>query len=974
MHSNTRSPRALGMLLLILCNIGIGIAQTPPVRILPLGDSITFGTGITTRQGGYRNQLYQLLTNSGYQVDFVGTKTDSNNPTLPDRNHEGNGGFRIDQIQAGVSGWLDSIEDPDVILLLIGTNDFSQKYNIQSAGTRLSNLIGDLAVKRPFARIVVSTLPPRTDDAALETQQLSFNASIPGIVSNQVALGRHVSHVNMHDSLAAGDLSDGVHPNTPGYDKMATVWHPAITGVITPLGTSDPPAIVRINRLDDFTKVSIRFSKPLADSAATVSNFSLSGGLAISQATLDSESKRIITLTTSLQTSGTRYTLTVNGVRDRTPQQNLIAPGSSIDFSTQGLNNGSFENDFAGWTATGNAVIAGSSPYTATEGGKLVVFNGGESTPSGQITQTFATVSGTSYRLTFDVGVLAYNTRQQQLQISVNGASPILTQSLTINGTANGVARWFPQQFLFTANSPSTTLAFRDVSATTASLDLLLDNAQITALASSGLRNLAVNSSPNGGVSINVTPADSNGSSNGGTSFSRSYTDGTTVNLSAPATSGGLTFSKWQRNGSDFATSAATSVPMTTDLTMTAVYEGTTPTQQIVVNGSFESGLASWASSGNVVVQSGSPYAPSDGGTLIVFNGGNSTPNGVISQTVPTTPGKTYTLDFDLGVFSYNTAQQKMLVRVEGSGNLLNQTLTLARSGGSNVVWTPRTYTFVANSATSTLSFTDVSTATASLDLTLDRVRITGEAPPQVETLVTNGSFESGLANWNATGSSNTVFVSTSLPATDGTTLIQFNGGNSPNDGQVSQVVQTSPGTTYQVNFDVGVLAYNTNNQTLRFRAEGNGILSTQFVTLKGTGGGQVQWVSRNFTFTANSTTTALNFSDISTTTLGLDLLLDHVRLSLAPAALVIDGGPAEPIPLASLDQPVTLVRNGAGSRITMIATSPGRYFLERSEDLQSWVFQSEVTLTEAGPVEFEDADSRADRMFYRIGHETTAD
>ena len=62
-------------------------ALAPSVRIMPLGDSITEGSeGLAPIQGGYRTKLYQLLTAAGFNVDFVGTLSDSNlNPDLPDR-------------------------------------------------------------------------------------------------------------------------------------------------------------------------------------------------------------------------------------------------------------------------------------------------------------------------------------------------------------------------------------------------------------------------------------------------------------------------------------------------------------------------------------------------------------------------------------------------------------------------------------------------------------------------------------------------------------------------------------------------------------------------------------------------------------------------------------------------------------------------------------------------------------------------
>lgn len=77
---------------------------------------------------------------------------------------------------------------------------------------------------------------------------------------------------------------------------------------------------------------------------------------------------------------------------------------------------------------------------------------------------------------------------------------------------------------------------------------------------------------PNSGVSITVSPNDSNGLGNGTTQFTRSYGDGSVVNLTAPATAGGSIFQKWQRDGVDLTTNPATSLTMDAAHTMTAVY------------------------------------------------------------------------------------------------------------------------------------------------------------------------------------------------------------------------------------------------------------------------------------------------------------------------------------------------------------------------------------------------------------------
>ena len=79
-------------------------------------------------------------------------------------------------------------------------------------------------------------------------------------------------------------------------------------------------------------------------------------------------------------------------------------------------------------------------------------------------------------------------------------------------------------------------------------------------------------SSPASGVAITVSPNDKSGLGNGTTLFTRSYNSGTVVSLTAPATASGNDFQKWQKNGVDAATTQATSVTMSANTTMTAVY------------------------------------------------------------------------------------------------------------------------------------------------------------------------------------------------------------------------------------------------------------------------------------------------------------------------------------------------------------------------------------------------------------------
>jgi Leucine-rich repeat (LRR) protein len=83
---------------------------------------------------------------------------------------------------------------------------------------------------------------------------------------------------------------------------------------------------------------------------------------------------------------------------------------------------------------------------------------------------------------------------------------------------------------------------------------------------------LTVQSSPGAGVSVTVSPADTNGDGSGTTTFTRDYTEGTAVTLTAPAQRSGQSFLKWLVDGASN-TNTTVTVTMNSDHTLTAVYE-----------------------------------------------------------------------------------------------------------------------------------------------------------------------------------------------------------------------------------------------------------------------------------------------------------------------------------------------------------------------------------------------------------------
>jgi lysophospholipase L1-like esterase len=300
-------------------------ATAPPLRIMPLGDSITDGVGAP---GGYRGTLYNLLTAQGYNVDMVGNQTD-NSEGLIEKEHEGHPGWRIDQLDSNIEAWLAAIEDPDFVLVHIGTNDFGQGLDTTHAINRLDALILKIAMLRPNANIVVTNLMVRGEPYNTQIQQ-QFNPFVQGVVNAHAAAGRKVTFLDMRSAVPLSDMPDQLHPNATGYTKMANAWRGAIQALATPVGDHSAPKIARVAGKVSRTEVSVIFSKPVADAAATVGNFAIPG-LTISGAVLDA-SQRVVTLTTSLQTPATTYTVTVNNVVDRQTAPLALAANSSATF------------------------------------------------------------------------------------------------------------------------------------------------------------------------------------------------------------------------------------------------------------------------------------------------------------------------------------------------------------------------------------------------------------------------------------------------------------------------------------------------------------------------------------------------------------------------------------------------------------------------------------------------------------------
>ncbi|HVG98365.1 MAG TPA: SGNH/GDSL hydrolase family protein, partial [Chloroflexota bacterium] len=198
-------------------------------KVMPLGDSLTDGYNIP---GGYRPELQALLQSDGLQVDFVGSLT--NGPAgFRDQEHEGHSGWRIEQIDGQARAWL-TASQPEVVLLLIGTNDMAQNFDPAGAPGRLSALLDTITSTLPQTRVIVSSIPrmgPGPSDVLDRIQ--AYNAAIPGIVQQKAAAGRRVSYVDAFSVITPDDLwGDWTHLAASGDRKLAETFHPALRDIL----------------------------------------------------------------------------------------------------------------------------------------------------------------------------------------------------------------------------------------------------------------------------------------------------------------------------------------------------------------------------------------------------------------------------------------------------------------------------------------------------------------------------------------------------------------------------------------------------------------------------------------------------------------------------------------------------------------------------------------------------------------------
>lgn len=233
------------------------VPEPQPVRILPLGDSITVGLPDT---GGWRAPLFERLEANLFDVDFVGSAPPFSDPALiDDWHHEGHNGWTLAHLTeypggpgapaSTIEDWLE-LFDPAVILLHAGTNDLGiEQLEPTQAAKRLQKLLLRIYDHSPTVHVVLARIVPLAP-GFYDWKWAQFNQGVDYLADQAQAAGFSLTVADMfgafvsHPNRAALYL-DPVHPNQAGYDVMADVWYDAVADLVQSLGAApeNPPLV-----------------------------------------------------------------------------------------------------------------------------------------------------------------------------------------------------------------------------------------------------------------------------------------------------------------------------------------------------------------------------------------------------------------------------------------------------------------------------------------------------------------------------------------------------------------------------------------------------------------------------------------------------------------------------------------------------------------------------------------------------------
>ena len=241
--------------LLLFCSFAISISSIANekvdsnkikdrITIMGLGDSITEG-GESFQS--YLFPLWERLFTAGYQFDFIGPLTGKFR--IGNLNHCGFGGKNTEFLEARIDS-IYRIYPADLVLIHSGHNHFSTENPVDGIISAHQSIIRKILAINPKAKILVAKV--------IESGKLPKYSYIPELndrIEKMVEKMRKPDIVLVDQAKgfdwSTNTISDKVHPNSDGADRMAQVWFDTIKQLLPAPPQSFHPEIVSYKKIEN---------------------------------------------------------------------------------------------------------------------------------------------------------------------------------------------------------------------------------------------------------------------------------------------------------------------------------------------------------------------------------------------------------------------------------------------------------------------------------------------------------------------------------------------------------------------------------------------------------------------------------------------------------------------------------------------------------------------------------------------------
>ena len=222
--------------------------ERAPLRILTLGDSLTYGVDLELigeePRVAYRQTLSRNLIDYFGEVVFVGNvdkyTTTINDPYL--YRHSGYSGYVIEDVyhvdqHPGIKPMVDEMMakyKPDIVIMMLGTNDLGLALMVKDIIPRWESFVKQVEAQLPENGLLLcSALPP----ISTTPKEPTFNEKIQSKVHALANEGYKIGFVDPHTPMEPDEdsylNSDGVHFNALGYNMIGRIFTDAITSAYT---------------------------------------------------------------------------------------------------------------------------------------------------------------------------------------------------------------------------------------------------------------------------------------------------------------------------------------------------------------------------------------------------------------------------------------------------------------------------------------------------------------------------------------------------------------------------------------------------------------------------------------------------------------------------------------------------------------------------------------------------------------------